>query len=73
MQALEEILNARGKAALERCDSQIRWYDQHARRSGFLANLFQIATMVLGVLTPILLLWATALPVALQALPSAPE
>lgn len=71
MKTLEDTLNVREKAALERCDAQIRWYDQHTRRSQNLSNVFQVATIVLGALTPVLLLWGTALPVALQALPSA--
>jgi hypothetical protein len=49
-------LQKRQGEALERCERQIAWYDEHAQRSWWLQNGFQVATVVLGALTPLILI-----------------
>ncbi len=55
--------------ALKRCCEQIKWYDTHAHQAWLAFTIFQVATVVLGGLTPILLLWATV-PKPIQAVPA---
>ena len=56
--------------ALARADAQIRWYESHSSRQWWAFTVFQSAAVILGGLTPVLILW-TDLPKAVQALPAA--
>jgi hypothetical protein len=63
-------LAARREVALARADDQIDWYERHSRRQWQAFSTFQTAAVVLGALTPVLILWSSV-PKALQALPAA--
>ena len=63
-------LAARRAKALERCAQQVEWYERHARIASRSFTVFQAAAIVLGALTPVLIL-VTNLPKAVQALPAA--
>ncbi len=72
---LDETTGARTIAdrrsrAIDRCQEQIRWYEAHATKASTLYRVFQTAAVVLGGLTPILILW-TDVPKPIQALPGA--
>jgi len=56
--------------ALGRADEQIAWYESHSSRQWRAFAVFQSAAVVLGGLTPVLILW-DAVPKAVQALPAA--
>jgi hypothetical protein len=56
--------------ALDRVDEQIAWYESHSARQWQAFVIFQTAAVVLGGITPVLILWS-GLPKALQALPAA--
>jgi Protein of unknown function (DUF4231) len=60
----------RQRAAAQRLERQLAWYEKHAARNRVMYQVFQTATIVLGGLTPILVLW-TSLPKTIQALPAA--
>ena len=60
----------RRNQALEWCQIQINWYDKAMRQSKRAHYVFQIATVVLSGLTPVLVLWSD-LPKIWQALPAA--
>ena len=60
----------RRQRALERCNSQIRWYEKHKRQSSLLYKLFQVAAVGLSGITPVLILWS-GLPEAVKGLPAA--
>jgi Protein of unknown function (DUF4231) len=60
----------REAAAEERFHHQLDWYEVHARRNRICWQVFQTATIVLGGLTPVLVLWSNV-PKPLQALPAA--
>jgi hypothetical protein len=53
--------------ALQRADEQIDWYETHSARQWTAFAIFQSAAVVLGGLTPVLILWS-GVPKALQAL-----
>jgi hypothetical protein len=46
----------RQDVALKRCDTMIEWFDRHKRRSRILYQVFQTGVIVLGALTPVLIL-----------------
>jgi Protein of unknown function (DUF4231) len=56
--------------ALRRAEEQIDWYETHSSRQWRAFAVFQSAAVVLGGLTPVLILWSD-LPKAVQALPAA--
>ena len=60
----------RRKKALERCNSQIGWYEKHKKESSYLYRLFQVAAVGLSGITPVLILWS-GLPEPVKALPAA--
>jgi hypothetical protein len=60
----------RRKFALDRVDEQIRWYETHSARQWVAFSVFQSAAVILGGITPVLILWASV-PKAVQALPAA--
>jgi hypothetical protein len=62
--------DTRREFALRRVDEQIDWYETHSARQWRAFAVFQSAAVVLGGLTPVLILWS-GLPKALQALPAA--
>jgi hypothetical protein len=62
--------DTRRDLALRRVDEQIHWYETHSARQWKAFAVFQSAAVVLGGLTPVLILWS-GLPKALQALPAA--
>jgi Protein of unknown function (DUF4231) len=62
--------DTRRELALRRVDEQIDWYETHSTRQWWAFSVFQSAAVVLGGLTPILILWS-GLPKAVQALPAA--
>jgi hypothetical protein len=62
--------DVRREFALRRVDEQIHWYETHSARQWRAFAVFQSATVVLGGLTPVLILWSE-LPKAVQALPAA--
>jgi hypothetical protein len=62
--------DTRREFALRRVDEQIEWYETHSARQWWAFTVFQTAAVVLGGLTPVLILWSE-LPKAVQALPAA--
>jgi hypothetical protein len=62
--------DTRREFALQRVDGQIEWYETHSTRQWWAFAIFQSAAVVLGGLTPVLILWS-GLPKAVQALPAA--
>jgi hypothetical protein len=60
----------RREFALRRVEEQIQWYESHSARQWWAFTIFQTAAVVLGGLTPVLILWSD-LPEAVQALPAA--
>jgi hypothetical protein len=62
--------DGRRELALRRADEQIDWYESHSARQWQAFSVFQTAAVVLGGLTPVLILWS-GLPKAVQALPAA--
>ena len=62
--------DARRAFALARAEEQIAWYEAHSSRQWWTFAVFQTAAVLLGGLTPVLILWSE-LPKALQALPAA--
>ncbi len=67
---MSQDLDARRELALERCDRQIHWYTRYGIWAGVLYRVFQTSAVLLGAITPVLILW-TDLSVVLQALPAA--
>jgi hypothetical protein len=63
-------LDERRALALERCYDQIRWYTKYGVWAGVLYRTFQTSAVLLGAITPVLILW-TELSLVLQALPAA--
>jgi Protein of unknown function (DUF4231) len=63
-------LDPKADAALDRCEALIKDYEDYWRSRKRLYLGFQIAAVLLGAVTPVLLL-VTELPKALQALPAA--
>jgi Protein of unknown function (DUF4231) len=62
-------LDARNQLAITRCDQQIDWYEAQSKQANLLCRLFQTAAVLLGAITPVLILWdGVAAP--LQALPA---
>ncbi|MGH3072096.1 MAG: DUF4231 domain-containing protein [Gaiellaceae bacterium] len=61
---------SRREFALNRVEEQIEWYESHSARQWWAFTVFQTAAVVLGGLTPVLILWSE-LPKAVQALPAA--
>jgi hypothetical protein len=55
---------------MERCDGQIAWYEDQSKRKWRLYAVFQSGAVLLGAVTPVLILWSN-LPKAVQALPAA--
>jgi hypothetical protein len=66
----DDSLDTRRQAALDRCDGRIRWYERYARKAWMWWYALQMSVIVLGGLTPILIL-VSDLPKTFQALPSA--
>ena len=60
----------RREYALRRVDEQVTWYERHSGRQWLAFAVFQTAAVLLGSLTPVLILWSEV-PKALQALPAA--
>jgi hypothetical protein len=56
--------------ALRRAAEQIQWYETHSARQWRAYSIFQSAAVLLGGLTPVLILWSDV-PKAVQALPAA--
>jgi hypothetical protein len=65
----EDLEKSRQKI-LKKCDDQIAWYETTKSSTRTLHLTLTISTIVLGGLTPVLILWSD-LPKAIQALPSA--
>jgi hypothetical protein len=65
----EDLEKSRQKI-LKKCDDQITWYEKTKSSTITLHLFLAISTIVLGGLTPVLILWSD-LPKPIQALPSA--
>ncbi len=63
-------LDARRKKALNNCEARIVWYERNTRRSQILFRTSQSAVVILGALSPVLIL-LPGVPEAVQALPAA--
>jgi hypothetical protein len=60
------------KAALERCDGMLAWYETHLGRARLWYRLFNTLTVVLAAATPVLILWQpTGISPIWQAAPAA--
>jgi hypothetical protein len=67
---LNEDIKTTRELVLKRCQDQIMWYEKTKRQTRNLHQSLKISTIVLGGLTPLLILWSD-LPKPIQALPSA--
>jgi hypothetical protein len=67
---VSQDLDERRALALKRCDDQIHWYTKYGIWAGALYRTFQTSAVLLGAITPVLILW-TELSLVLQALPAA--
>jgi len=67
---IEIDVAGRREQALEWCEEQIDWYKKAMLRSKSLYYVFQVATVILSGLTPVLVLWSDV-PKIWQALPAA--
>ena len=68
-------LQARRKLAIETCESHIAWFAKHKIRARLLHRFSQVSVIVLGALTPVLIMFSDSvsppIPKWLQALPAA--
>jgi len=62
--------DARRRAALQRWEEQVRWYERYSSREWRFFAVFQTAAIVLAAATPCLILWSS-IPKGVQALPAA--
>jgi hypothetical protein len=66
----EQDFIKRRQIAVNDCHAMIAWYDRNKRIPRNLLYASQVSTIVLGALTPVLILWSD-LPKPVQALPAA--
>jgi len=66
----EQDFSERKQIAIDDCQGLVEWYERNKRTPRILFYLSQVSTIVLGALTPVLILWSEV-PKPVQALPAA--